>query len=745
MKRSYRALAALLSAGLLLGFAGCGDSAAPPSPADNAAAVQKGEAITTSSVVTENENFTLSWDDEKKAVFLTDKHSGRVWGTMPSELLQQTEGARGHVLSQAALVLEYIEPNALGVSSITSTVGAVRNGRVLAYSAKDGLYIDYHFDDLGITVPVTYQLLADGVRMACVPANITEGENRVSAVGLAPMMASVPNNTEDSWLFVPSGSGALIGVDSTSMGRTYREEVYGADPAHNVLVTPANSRGVRLPVFGVKQGGDALLGVISSGASTASIEAQAGNDRVKFSSVYASFAIRGIETVEDAKVGTPRYIQIFSEEKNSEPLIAVDYYPLSEQNASYVGMARRFRQYWIDSGVDLQKTAEQPLYLNILGGIQLRQFFLGVPYRATSALTTLEQVHAILDDVREGTGEQPIVKLVGFGNGGLDALQPAGGLTVDRAMGNIDELKNLIAHCKEQNISLYFDFDLLHFSKSGNGVRRLFDTAKAPNRQVTRLYPVHLSLRNPNMAYPASYLVGHSKLESLAAEAIAAAKEWGLTGISFNSVSNTAYSDYGYAGGAVKSGADNRHAALMRAAANAGFSVTASEANAYAIADSVCLFDVPLSSSRQDAIWMDIPFYEMVFKGYVPMGSEPVNMSSDPWETVLRAAEAGCGLTYTLTGSFEKELLDSSLTMPGVTYYEDNLAGIKEQTGRISELLERVSAAEIVSHRITGELREIRYDNGTTVLVNYGETAAATAYGEVPAQDFQLVSGEELP
>lgn len=745
MKQKYHALVgALLSLSLLAGLAGCSSSSAvQESPAEDMSAAQNGTAITASGIVVENEHFALGWNEEKKAVYLEDKRSGQIWGTMPADLLQQTESARGHVLTQAGLVLEYVEPNALGVSSITSTVGAVRKGRVLAYSAEDGICIEYHFDELGISVPVTCELSEDGLRMACVPAEIQEGENRVISVAFAPMMASVANDSEDSWLFVPSGSGALIDVATAPAGKTYSEEVYGADPSHNVLVTPTNSRGIRLPVFGVKQGENALLGVISSGAATASVEAQAGDDRVKYSSVYASFAIRGTETVEDASVGTPRYIQIFSEEKNSEPLIAVDYYPLVGQDASYVGMAHRYRTYLIDSGIDLQKSAEQPLYLNVLGGTQLRRFFLGIPYWDTAALTTLDQAYAILDAVCEKTGELPTVKLIGFGSGGLDTRQPAGGLTIDAAMGSVDELKKFITHCEGQNIPLYYDFDLLHFSKSAMGINRLWDAAKAPNRQAVRLNPVHLALRNPNTNFPSSYLVGHRKLESLAAEAVDVAKEWGLTGISFNSVSNTAYSDYSYVGGAVKSGTDSRHGALMHLAAEADLLLASSEANAYAVADSSCLFDVPLGSSMQDAISADIPFYEMVFKGYVPMGSEPVNMASDPQEILLRAAEAGCGLTYTLTGSFKKDYLNSSQTMLAATYYEDNLETMKTQVGRIAKLLDRVSAASIVSHRIVGELREICYDNGVTVLVNYGESAVATVYGEIPAGDFKIASGRE--
>ena len=132
----------------------------------------------------------------------------------------------------------------------------------------------------------------------------------------------------------------------------------------------------------------------------------------------------------------------------------------------------------------------------------------------------------------------------------------------------------------------------------------------------------------------------------------------------------------------------------------------------------------------------------MVFKGCVPMGSEPVNLSVDPQETVLRAAEAGCGLTYTLSGSFKKDYLDSPQPMLGSTYYADVLQTLPKQVARIDSLLKAVKGAAICSHRILGELREIQYDNGVTVLVNYGDTATTVVQGEVAARDFRIVARE---
>ena len=77
MKQHYRRLTAvLLLAGLLLGMSACGGATQ-----DNTAAAGepvRGAAVESSGTVAANERYTLSWDEENKAVFLTDKHTGSI-------------------------------------------------------------------------------------------------------------------------------------------------------------------------------------------------------------------------------------------------------------------------------------------------------------------------------------------------------------------------------------------------------------------------------------------------------------------------------------------------------------------------------------------------------------------------------------------------------------------------------------------------------------------------------------------
>ena len=98
----------------------------------------------------------------------------------------------------------------------------------------------------------------------------------------------------------------------------------------------------------------------------------------------------------------------------------VAYYPLRGGEADYAGMARLYRGY-LDNLYDVEaKTSDAFYLLNILGGAETRQFFLGIPYESLTAATSFAQAGEILNDLHDKTGSSPIVLLKGFGSSGLD-------------------------------------------------------------------------------------------------------------------------------------------------------------------------------------------------------------------------------------------------------------------------------------------------------------------------------------
>ena len=106
--------------------------------------------------------------------------------------------------------------------------------------------------------------------MSVDPTERTEGDNKVYSIALSPFFCSVSNGSSDGYLFVPSGSGALIKPHEweADVGYTCSYPVYGEDGqlknTNNSGIT--NSQPVRLPVYGAADGNRGVRAIIEKGA-----------------------------------------------------------------------------------------------------------------------------------------------------------------------------------------------------------------------------------------------------------------------------------------------------------------------------------------------------------------------------------------------------------------------------------------------------------------------------------------------
>ena len=99
------------------------------------------------------------------------------------------------------------------------------------------------------------------------------------------------DSTEEGYIFVPDGSGALIYLNNGKTNQTlYSEPVYGRDGA---LPTgerlPYEKKTNHLPVFGMKRGNQAFLAVIEEGEALAQIRADIARPASRYNVAYVAF------------------------------------------------------------------------------------------------------------------------------------------------------------------------------------------------------------------------------------------------------------------------------------------------------------------------------------------------------------------------------------------------------------------------------------------------------------------------
>lgn len=746
MKKFNRIISVLTVVVLLFSFCSCGkkeEKTTPKTPYDK---LKAGMGVETG-VVIENDNFVLSWDSERAAVMLTDKNTNAVWSTIPYDYYKtgKTSG-RANIMMGSPLMLEYVNTkNKSAVKTVNGYNGIIKNGKIGCQKTKNGLKVFYFFDKLEVVIPVDYELREKGISISINPKDIKEYDNLVYKISLAPFMCSSENSSEkeNNYLVVPSGSGALMYTDVRTGEqelREYSENVYGNDPARYESEKLENTKKVLMPIFGAKNGETAICGIIENGAASASVDALVGDEKIGWSAVYPTFSIRGSNVSAVDFTGGSSVVETISEDITGYEKIGVGYYPLSGEKANYSGMAEVYKSFLKADGFKKEeKKSDKAITLNILGGLQVKSLFLGVPYMKTVSATTYGEALDIIKTVENETNMPVDAVLNGFGSSGVDIGKLAGGYNFSSVFGNKKSRKSLIEYCKEKNIPLYFDFDIVRFNSSSNGFSATFDAAKSSNSFTAYQYHYSIALRDTDKARERYVLLSRSKLSSAAEKLFKLAEKSDLYGIGMSTLGNIAYSDYDNDEYFVRGGIEKDVAGIISSARKKGLTVAIGGANAYAAVNADKVFNSPVSSSKYNILDEDIPLYQMVFKGITDVSSEAVNTAANSRNTFLKSIEGGSGLSFVLTSHYDSGFAYSAHSALAVSKITDNIELIKALSNESREYYELIKNAEIVEHSIISDsLRQTKFDNGVTLWVNYSDKEVCMPEGTVGAESFMF-------
>lgn len=686
-------------------------------------------------VVAQNERFRLYWDSMEACLIVEDLATGEIRSSMPYEYYMGEERGGRYIMNGlgSSLQLEYVNSENLeqGLASYEDA------SAVEAEQIRDGIRLTYYFDEVHISVPVEYTLNADGLTAAVQVEDIAEQEYKLYTVSLLPFFAAVKNDT-GSRLFVPSGSGAWMDTDSGQRDvRTYQEAVYGGDAAVQEMYRTTYTQAVRMPVFGtVEPDGTAVLGVIDRGAELASVCATAGDTQYGYSSVYAQFRLRGKATAVVKDVNNLNAsVNKYTDGLVNVSAVSVRYILTSYEDSALMGLVGAYRQYLSESE-ELPKAESGPAaVLNFLGGVQEQRLLLGIPYHTTAVTTTLQQVQGILGALREVTGATLAVNLKGFGESGIDAARLADSFRRDGRYGSQDEWDALRNWCGANHVDLYMDFDVIRYTQSGNGYSTR-EAARTANQTLARVYPYDLVTHAQDTAAGGSYLLGRYHLARIGGRLSQAAADNGLTGIGLSTLSSWCYSDAGDA--LYYNGAHMQDDVVraMETLEQANVRVMSESANLYAALHSSCINNTPSSSSGYSYFDEEVPFYQLVLSGIVPMSGATINLASDPETEFLNSLSTGCALSFTLTGQTAPDSVREAHPELGLSVYGGLSRQLLSMLEQASPLLEKTQGQPITEYVRDGEVAMTRFQNGVTVWVNFGETAADSPLGSIPARSF---------
>ena len=753
IKRAFSATLCLILCLSILLLAGCGN--------DRAAELEYAQPETFDKIkttsVAENNRYSLIWDGDEQRVVLYDKIEKCEWSYVPSESMNSAYNATNDEVAVRPIVKSpiqigyYPNRNSLVLNDTAAAATSMNNGNYIVRKIADGLEMVLYFEKLSLTVPVQFTLVPDGVEVSVEPEKIEEGtEYSIASVTIAPLFCSVANKyigNEDHYLFTPSGSGALIYPTYTDgVGTATSEPVYGGDANIDKAEQPTVLENVRIPVYGAVNGNKAVCAIIKDGAESALINTMEAQDLTGYSYINAKFEIKGYQEATNS-LFTNQVVEsrLYADSFTSDN-VCVGFYPLYGDDASYVGMANKYRDYLTETGkLGTERTKDSMLNLKMVGGITSKKFIFGIPTQSMLTATTIEQAQNIVSDIKTRTQLDNFnVNLVGFGTSGNDVGTIAGGYKVGSDFGNKNNIKSMASYCADNGVNLFMNFDMIRFESSGSGISATFDRADSASGSFTtkNYYQVNFRLAQSKR----HYLVSRAKLSTIAEKVKSAANGFGLKGVSLDSLTSMVYSDYSdkqYYSGA---NSVEQFSTIVNNFTGSNYLVAGSDANAYLAGLCDHVYDVPTKSSRYINYDVDVAFYQIVFKGYVSMSGTSLNLATNSNDALLKSVESGMGLTYTLIDSYDTNLVSSYLNVFYGSVYYDNMFGIGVRDNLVAtvaeykEYFDLVNGATIIDHEVIAKgVNKTTFDNGISVYVNYKDVDFDTADGTVAAGKYFVV------
>ncbi len=718
---------------MVFGLVGCGETeVVNAEDVLETTKLQNGDAI-------ENEYFKMEWHAATKGVIFTDKKTGVQWSTTPVDFINsENQQPRAKNYLESPIIVEYFDV-ALGEGdNVRAYTDCLKDNTYSSSKKENTIRVQYLFKDIGLLIPVDYTLEGDHFSISIDTDAIIENDNIVYTIKLAPYLCSVEGTKEDSYLFYPSGTGALIDTsDATLPTAEYKSEVYGPDAARKIKEKLTNEKNIYLPVYGAKQGDKAIMGVISSGAEHVSLVLTTKETITGYSRIAPEFFLRGWDynTVK----GNLTYDEtaIYAEEGVRGSLLKIDFYSLSGEDADYVGMAKKYQEvlYGDNKATEIKEDA---FSLKIAGGILEEKNFIGFPYNKLLALTTYKDIKAMLEELSV-TGVTPNVQMYGFGTTGLDQGKVAGGYKLGSAFGSVKDLSALMKYCTEKGIDSFMDFNLTTFADGG--LTATFKTAQTANSQAAYQYYISKSVQTQDdQNYDRFRLLNRNEVKKAGKTLLSKIKKYELSGISFQSLSDTAYSDYSNSAYYMKKDFGKMVQEIVAPYKESGYTFAANGANAYAAAIADVIFEAPLNSSEYDIYKVDVPFYQLVFKGKVEMTSEAVNVGESQTKKQLQALETGSSMLYTVYEKYDSTLTFSAHKNLYGGVYESNKQNIIDAANKYKDYYSSISGQTIADHAILADgVRLTTFSNGVKIYVNYSQAEFVTADGAVAAMDCLII------
>jgi len=531
------------------------------------------------------------------------------------------------------------------------------------------------------------------------------------------------------------------------------------------------------PKVDIEERSDGFLAIIEEGDVMATVTTQAGGSTNQYYMASTQFTPRPTDeyNLDFETKGINSLILVASRRKYAGNYIIRYIMLSSDENgspknknggyeASYVGMAKAYRDYLIRKG-ELTPLADDggdiPLFIESFGTIKTAEYFIGFPYEGTTPLTTFEDVKSMIDELNgeiykcdacntlhlaardEVNGNKTCAddkcdgklflvsggisnlkfRLNGWMNGGMHGTVPTN-VKIEKKMGGVKGFQDMVDYAKQKNAGIYpdMDFALAWRWKLLDGFSPKKDLVRFMDQIYARTQSYWFLAQN--FMFRMYYnLIDHERAHLIYDRAMKKYMDYDVEGLSVVSLARELHSNHYKKNLSNRMDARGQVTALFEKMVDDHGNLLADEANAYAFRYLDSIINVDLDNSRFALQSEGVPFYGMVTHGYINIAGAPINMSGDYKYDLLKAIENGASPYFIVSYQNTNRLKEATLWSLN-SYYSVNyhtwLNDMIETYHRLNDALKPVKTKPIIGHEFLGRnIVKVTYEGGTSFILNY--------------------------
>ena len=597
-------------------------------------------------------------------------------------------------------------------------------------------------------IPVIYRIHGRDLVAQIDTPNIVHVENSSYYLTKIYLLSNFFSSTADEkgYLFVPDGSGAVIENDSRSQNTSNLTQTdlpfYGSDFGLDLSKSSSLASYSVFPVFGIQRGSTGVFGIVESGDAMGGVRVKTENSLSKYNTLSPYFTYYAMDIAQNDIIDQQENVvvnRVYSKKKPTSPYV-VRYHFLYGEKSGYSGMAAYYRAYLCSTGSLTEKDSKSSprLDLSFIGAVTKRQMIGFIPMNVEVAASTFENIQQFAQELEKDGINNFDITLHGSINGGMQFRIPQK-LKIEKSMGGAEGYKTLADYLEDGGNKLYLDVDFTKVYRNGNGLDTSSQIARfiSNNTAVLSGYSPANGERDPESR---AHLINPLSFDYIIGKFKDAAEDVGINEIRVSSMGSYLSGNYDERHELTREDTKNIVISSLKNLRDSGHNLLIDGGNIYTLKYAGAVTDVPLESSGISIESYTVPFVGMVLHGCVDYSGVALNQQGSYQNSFLKSIENGAGLHYILMTEDPLLLADTSCSnhySVSVDEWKEEIVSAYEQ---LSDFFYEVSDSAIVQHSILSEnVVQVRYENGSSVLINYNDQPVTVGGTTIDGMDYCLL------